>query len=129
MNMKTLLREEFESEMKDLSRLEVGSDQYKTAVDGITKLTDRLIELEKIDVENEARAEALEVDKELKLKQMEDENKDRIVQNVIKVVLGVGGFGMAAWGTLVSMKFEKDDSFTTLAGRKWVDRAISFIRK
>ena len=129
MNMKTLLREEFESEMKDLSRLEVGSDQYRTAVEGVTKLADRLIEIDKIDVESEARAEALEVDKELKLKQMDDEKKDRLVRNIITAVTAAGGFAIAYWGTLVSMAFEKEDSFTSHLGRKWVDRTMSFIRK
>ena len=41
------LRTEIETEFEKLEGMEVGSDEYKTTVDGLTKLVDRAIEYEK----------------------------------------------------------------------------------
>lgn len=48
--LETLLNEEIKDEFSEVSKLEVGSDKYKVAVDGLAKLCDRAIELEKIQI-------------------------------------------------------------------------------
>lgn len=50
MSIRTLLNEEIKNEFNDLKKMELGSETYKTTVDGLTKLVDRAIELERIDV-------------------------------------------------------------------------------
>ena len=129
MTIKALYRDEIQNELGELSRLEVGSDTYRTAVEGITKLTDKMNDIEKIEIDAQDKAENRFNDYQLRMKQMEDERKDRNVKNVLTVVSIGTGLGVAIWGTLVSMKFEKTDSFTSLLGRKWVDKTISFIKK
>ena len=129
MSIKTLIREELENEMDYLNKMEVGTEQYKTAVDGVTKLADRVIELEKFEVERKEKAENREIEYDLKLKQFEDERKDRFIKNCIAVGTAVGGMGLAVWGTVTSMKFEKEDSFTSLLGRGWVNKTVSFFKK
>ena len=129
MTMKTLFRDELENELKELSKLEVGSEQYKIAVDGISKLADKANEMDKIDIDNQDKAQIRANDYELRLKQIDDERKDRFVKNCLTGVSIATGLGVAVWGTLVSMRFEKEDSFTSLLGRKWVDKTISFIKR
>ena len=43
MSIKNDLVEEFESELEELGKMEVGTEKYKTLVDGVTKLADRII--------------------------------------------------------------------------------------
>ena len=73
METKTLIREEVNREIEELGRLPLGKEEYKLTVDGATKLTDRLIELEKIEIEADARERDREIDTEIKLKQIDDE--------------------------------------------------------
>lgn len=126
---KTLLRDEFKSEMEELSHIEVGTEQYKIAVDGITKLADRLIEIDKIDQDRQERIENREIETELKLMQIKEDRKDRRVKNIISAVGTGGGIGLAVWGTITSLKFDKEDIISTTLGRDWVKKTISFFKK
>ena len=47
MNIQTLLYDEIEEEFEKLRKIDYGSEQYKVTVDGLTKLMDRAIEMEK----------------------------------------------------------------------------------
>lgn len=126
---KTLLRDEFQSEMEELSKIEVGSEKYKIAVDGITKIADRLIEIDKIDQDRQERIENREIETDLKLQQMKEERNDRIVKNVISGVGTAGGIGLAIWGTITSLKFDKEDIISSTLGRDWVKKTINFFKK
>ena len=129
MTIKNLFRDEIQNELGELSKMEVGSDKYKTAVDGVTKLADRMIELEKVEIDNQDKAENRANDYELRMKQMEDDKKDRLIKNVLTGITFAGSVGLAIWGTVTSMKFEKEDSFTSLLGRRWVEKTTSFFKK
>lgn len=129
MTIKNLFRDEIQNELGELSKMEVGSDKYKTAVDGVTKLADRMIELEKVEIDNQDKAENRANDYELRMKQMEDDKKDRFIKNVLTGITFAGSVGLAIWGTVTSMKFEKEDSFTSLLGRRWVEKTTSFFKK
>ena len=129
MTIKNLFRDEIQNELGELSKMEVGSDKYKTAVDGVTKLADRMIELEKVEIDNQDKAENRSNDYELRMKQMEDDKKDRFIKNVLTGITFAGSVGLAIWGTVTSMKFEKEDSFTSLLGRRWVEKTTSFFKK
>ena len=73
MKVETLLHEEITSEFETLKNLEVGSEAYRTTIDGVTKLVDRAIDIDKLNLESKSE--------ELKLKQMEEDAKDRFVKN------------------------------------------------
>lgn len=51
-----LLRSELEEELEALGEAELGSDDYKVAVEGITKLMDRQIEISKLNSRRSVRA-------------------------------------------------------------------------
>ena len=121
MSIKNLLKEEIESEFSELGKIEVGSDKYKSAVDGLTKLVDRAIELDKIESERKDKIESREIETDIKLKQMEDENKDRFVKNCLTGASLVSGIGLTVWGALKSWQFEKEGTVTSTMGRMFMN--------
>ena len=70
MMIKRLAREELRTEIQELGKMELGSEEYKTTVDGITKLWDRVIEVDKIEIEADEREKNAQREQEMKLKQM-----------------------------------------------------------
>lgn len=129
MNIKNLLVEELECQIDELHKTEVGTEQYKITVDGITKLIDKVNDIDKIEIDRLDKVEKRANDFDIRTQEMEDEKKDRLVKNVLTGVSVVGGLGLAVWGTCTSMKFEKEDSFTSTLGRGWVNKTISFLKK
>lgn len=122
MSMKTMLNEEIQSEFSELAKIEVGTDPYKTTVDGLTKLMDRKIEIDKIEAESYDRAEALEREYELKLKQMREDRIDRIVKNGIAVGTALLGVAVTIWGTKATFEFEKEGTISSIMGRGFINK-------
>lgn len=119
-----LLHEEIQSEFAELSKLAVGSDEYKIAVDGVTKLMDRAIEIDKLNIEYEEKKAARENENDFKIQQLNDEKKDRLIKNLLT------GLGIAipsvitVWGTLKSLKFEEEGTVTTIVGRGFINKLL-----
>lgn len=124
MSYKTLLNEEIENEFKELKKLNVGSEQYKTAVDGLTKLMDKNLEIQKFEAECSEKNTSHCDDYELQTKQFESERRDRIVKNVLTAAGIVLPLGVTIWGTIVSMDFEKEETFTTIMGRGFIQKLL-----
>ena len=132
MGVKNLLREEITDEIGHLSKMEVGSEEYEKTVNGLTKLVDRLNEMEKVEmektnsnIENECKIE----EQDLKRQQLEDEKKDRLIRNGLTGVSVIGGLAVTVWGTLKTFKFEETGTITSQAGRQFINKAINFLKK
>ena len=120
MKIDTLLRQEIEKELGELSRIELGTEQYESTVNGVTKLLDRAIEMQKFDADRDDRLDSQERDYKLKLQQMSEDRKDRFWKNVL-TALGIAiPTGVTVWGTLKSLKFEETGTITTVAGRSFI---------
>ena len=128
MSLKTEIREEVQNELKELRKMELGTETYSKTVDGVTKLADRVIEMDKLDNERQAQAENHENEMELKLAQLKEDKKDRLVKNCLTGVSIVGGMAVAVWGTIASINFEREGTFTTSAGRKHINRVLSLFK-
>ena len=126
MSIQRLLREEIESEFKELSTITPGGENYKVAVDGITKLMDRAIEMEKNEIDRQDRIDARDSENELKTKQMEDEKKDRFVKNLLTGVGTIGGLVVTIWGAKKAWKFEETGTVASPVGRNFINKLISF---
>lgn len=124
MSVETLLNDEIREEFEELGKIEVGSDKYKTAVDGLTKLCDRAIELEKFKAEQELKKDQQDVDAELRAEQLKDERKDRVVKNCLTGAGIVIPAGLTVWGTLKSINFEKTGTITTIMGRGFIQKLL-----
>lgn len=135
MTIEALMQDVIMDELQQLKRMDVGSTEHKNAVDSVTKLVDKAIEMDKIQMdmeertdnrkkEAEAKERQAELDREFKAKQHEDEKKDRLVKNCI----AIGGIVIPAiltvWGTVQSFKFEKEGTVTTIMGRGFVNKLL-----
>ena len=127
MRIEELLNEEIEQEFDGLKEIEIGSEQYKVTVDGLTKLVDRTIELKKFDAscaEKESELEIKANELELREQRDKDENKDRWIRNGITVVGIVVPALLTYWGTKKTFKFEEEGSITTTIGRGFINKLL-----
>ena len=122
MRIETMLKEGIEDGFNELKKVQVGSELYKTTVDGLTKLVDRAIELEKLEADVQNKVDDREAENELKLKQMKEERQDRIVKNGLTAVSVFGGIGLTVWGALKSWKFEETGTITSGPGREFMKK-------
>lgn len=111
MEIERMLHEEIKSELTKLKTLNVGSDEYRTTVDGLTKLVDRAIEMDKMNIENQDKLEA-----------RADEKKDRWIRHALNALGIVIPAGVTVWGAIKSFKFEETGTITSQAGRGFFNR-------
>lgn len=109
MNIETLLHQEIVTEFDELQELEVGTEEHKTAVDDLTKLVDRAIEMERVELETKNKG---------------DEQKDRLFRNCMAVAGVVVPAAITIWGTLKSFEFEKEGTITTIMGRGFINKLL-----
>lgn len=109
--MTTKLYAEIDDKIDAIARLDVSSKEYTAAVDSVTKLMDRAIEIEKLETSGTHNE-----------KQMDEERKARIVKNCIDIGSVVLPLTVTVWGALVSLKFEEEGTITTTIGRKTLDK-------
>lgn len=128
MSVKNVLSEEFHSELEELAKLKVGTDEYRIAVEGVTKLADRIIEIEKNEQEASIKEISRQDENELKAAQLEDEKRAQLIRNGIEGIKIVGGLGLAAWAFVASMNFEKEGTLTTEGGRNALRQLLKFVR-
>lgn len=123
--IRSKLHIEIEEGFDELNKMEIGTDQHKAAVDELSKLMDRAIEFEKVENEAEDKRKTRENEKTLRLKQMEDDKKDRLVKNCLTGASILSGIGVTVWGALKSWKFEETGTITSTAGRKFIGNLFS----
>lgn len=111
--LKTLLDEEIADEFSGLREIELGTDKYRSTVDGLTKLCDRAIEIEKFKAEQE-----------LKTEHAKDDKRDKIIDKVITGASIVIPAGLTVWGTYKSINFEKTGTITTIMGRGFIQKLL-----
>lgn len=122
-----LLQEQIEGGLEGLGNIEIGSEEYKTAIDGITKLVDREIELKKLDSasDDKRHQRLLEIkDRELDRARYESEEKDRQIKNVLTAAGIIIPTIVTIWGTFKSFQFEKEGSITTIMGRGFINKLL-----
>lgn len=120
MSIENLLETEIQDEFDKLSKMEKGTEQYKATVDGLTKLMDRAIEIEKFNVDAEERVK----ENDFKLKQADEDRKDRIVKNCMTAAGIIIPTVVTVWGTIASFKFEQEGTVTTIMGRGFINKLL-----
>ena len=124
MSIRHRLSEEIETELERLKTMKPGSDEYRAAVDGLTKLVDREIEMEKLENEREEKANNRLIEDQNRIEQTRRDNLHRWVEHGIAVGSVVLPLLVAVWGTKASFSFEKEDTVTTIMGRGWVNKLL-----
>lgn len=116
MGVKENLIKEFESELDEVSKMEVGVEQHKMGVDAVTKLADRIIEIEKIESEKSIKEEQAKIDK-----------RDQLTKNLLKgLEIGVSAIslGVAVWVHISGMKYDKEGIIPTTPGGKSAEKQL-----
>lgn len=124
MSINALLEVEIEDKLNKLNEMEPGTDEYKAAVDSITKLLDRVIEMDKFDSEREERLENRAHDEQVRVKAEENEDKKYKVDKIIAIGSIVIPAILTVWGTKASFNFEKEGTITTIMGRGFINKLL-----
>lgn len=124
MSIESKLKMEIEGELDALNGMEKGSEPYKVTVDGVTKLMDRAIELDKIDIEKQEKLSALDRETEFKLQQMREERTTKIIGHCLTGAGIVIPALLTIWGTVKSIEFEKEGTITTIMGRGFIQKLL-----
>ena len=119
-----MLRDEIRDELDNLKNMKLGDDEYKATVDGITKMVDRIVEMEKMDIDQEEKRSKREAEEALKAEEMKMERRDKRVKNGIAVLATVLPVGVTVWGTLKMLKFEEEGTVTTIIGRGFINKLL-----
>ena len=137
-----LLESEISAEFKTLENMELGSDEYKSVVDGLTKLIDRSINLDKLDIDKEEKIKDRESDSNYKVdqlnndksyresditlrtQQMNNEQRDLMITNAITAAGIVIPSLITIWGTFKTLKFEEQGTVTTIMGRGFINKLL-----
>ena len=117
MSVKNLLDDEIRNELENLGKEAIGSDNYKANLDGVTKLLDRKIEIEKLEMEHLDRSDSIVNESILKRAQLKEEKKDRMIKNGITIGTFVGSAALYVLAFVASTNFEREGTFTTEGGR------------
>lgn len=117
-----MLEDEIQDELKELSSIEVGSDKYKVAVEGITKLYEKQIEVKKFNADQEQKQKAQEATE----RQIELDERDRKIKNKltgasigVPALVTIGGTALMLW-----YEIGKDGLISSLAGKGIIQRLI-----
>lgn len=113
MHTNDALRVEIDRELNGLKDMEVGSEQLANAVNDVTKLMDRKIEMDRTENEAYEKAEARKA-----------EEKNRLIGHIITGVSVVGGMVVSIWGFNKAIEFEKTGTITTFVGKLMQGRVL-----
>lgn len=122
MDYMALLDDVIVNELKNLKDTKGETDEYKATVECVTKLMDRSIEIKKVTFDQTNKLNRQVFDDKAKVKQDEEDRKDRLIKNCISIAGIVIPALITIWGTLKSLKFEQDGTVTSMAGRAFVSR-------
>ena len=122
MDYMALLDDVIINELKNLKDTKGETDEYKATVECVTKLMDRSIEIKKLTFDQTNKLSRQVFDDKAKVKQDEEDRKDRLIKNCISIAGIVIPALITIWGTLKSLKFEQDGTVTSMAGRAFVSR-------
>lgn len=102
MSLQVNLENEINARFEEIEAMTITTDEYRKAVDDLSKLMDRAIELNKLD------AEVAEKRRE----------------NVVNIAGIITGAILTVWGTIKSLKFEETGSITTSIGRGFINKLL-----
>ena len=126
-NYKEALDGEISIELEVLESMETNSEDYKIMVEGLTKLIDRSMELEKIEISKAQEAEKIKNEAE-KIKFEAEQAKTNKIFQWIGYGISAAGIvipvAVTIWGTKVTLNFEKEGTVTTMMGRGFINKLL-----
>lgn len=127
-----IIEAEVLKEMTSISNMEVGTDRHKVAVDTVGKLTDKMIDLKKIELEEKKikmeneekmRLHAIEIEKAKK------DQKDQKVKNGIAIAGIAAPLVVAIWANIYNWYKEEGSIMSSSGGKRAIDFLTRFGKK
>ena len=122
--IESLMQEVIINELEALNDMKVGTDEYRVTVDGVTKLVDKAIEMDKFQNEFYEKVENRKKEDELKERQMKEDKKNRLIGHILTGVGIAVPTILTVWGTCKSLKFEEEGTVTTAIGRGFINKLL-----
>ena len=119
-DLKEQLETEISSELDTIKSMAVGSDEYKIAVESVSKLIDKLNEADKIDLEK----------RKLNLSEIKENERDEFNKKNQYITHGISIGSIVipvlvtVWGTYKTLKFEETGTVTTMMGRGFINKLL-----
>lgn len=110
-------------------REELGSEKRKAAYNEATQLLDRVIEIERIEVEREDKAAVRENEKLMKERQLRFEKGKLAAEITVGAVTLLANMLFTGRVIKRSMDFERTDTFTSTTGREYIKRGVLWVFK
>ena len=129
MSIKNALTAEVVDELKELKKIQVGSEQHRQATDAVIKMVDRIIDFEKQESDKKFQEENREIETRLELQKQKNEKRSRMTTNILTAVSIGSGIILTIWGTKISLKFEEEGTVTTSAGRSFINDIIKSFKR
>lgn len=127
-----IIEAEVLKEMTSIDNMEVGTDQHKVAVDTVSKLTDKMIDLKKIELEEKKmkmeneekmRLHAIEIEKS------KQDKKDQKVKNGIAIAGIAAPIVAAIWANIYNWYKEEGSIMGSSGGKRAIDFLTRFGKK
>lgn len=126
--IKEQLEEVWVEEKETLAQMdfEKEKDAYKLQVNRVSELEKLLVDLEKAELDVDKVAAGQDIDERIKYRQIEEDKKDRRNKNIIEAAkIGVPVVAAFVMG-IISMKWEKEDTLTSSAGKSALRDILKF---
>lgn len=118
------LYEEIENQTELLKSFDPGSKEYEAVANRIDKLMAKTIDIEKFNNEQALKQQQVENERVEKERATKDEQKDRIVRNIISAAGILLPLSVTIWGTYKTLKFEETGTVTTMMGRGFINKLL-----
>lgn len=128
MSIERAMRDEVMNELKEVGKMELGSDQHVKTVGAINSMLDRLGESQKLDNEKK-RLEIEERKSLIEAARLESEKRDRAVKNGITIGTTLAFLCVQIGANIMSMRFEQDYTHTTEAGKNSSRTLLNLLSK
>lgn len=128
MSIERLLYEEVESQMQEIHKMQLGTDECVKAINAVGGMVDRIQEAEKI--KNESRKLEIEERKnDIEERKVESERFVQSMRNGITIAIALTYAAVEIWAHVSSKAFEQDYTQTTDSGRTSTRNLLSLFSR
>ena len=126
MSVKSMLVDEFEKGMKEVSKMPIGSEEYAEAMATLMKLCNQINEIDKQEGEYYLNEVGRMNERLYKEQQLAIEKRTRMMEVACKVGLATMQLLAAGLAFIMSTNFERNNTFTTEGGKISVRELLKF---
>lgn len=121
MSIKNQLSEEIMDQLTEVHKIDVGTDESRTAINGLSILIDKFNDMERLEIEKEK----IENENFKTLNEIED----RKMKNKITICTAGVGAGITIIMGLLAYVYEERGTITSKAGKRFIDRGFDYFFK